>query len=196
MSGSGGLTLRIEEVLLILLVLSLGYLGGVMSTYQLSDLNEKTVYNPSYNLSCPEPVRNVEFTSNNREDTDTGEYIQAAYTDVDYSFDGDEVTVEASDISRPEGKSMRPTIFSGNTLIMKEYTGGTISEGEILRYSTENGYVIHRVQASYLDTGGYLLMKGDNNEHSSRINRSQITHRVTGVLYTTGNQEAASFSDY
>lgn len=166
-----------------------------MSTYQLSDLNEKTVYNPSYNLTCPEPVRNVQFTSTSSSETDTGGYIQAAYTDVDYSFDGDEVTVEASDISRPEGKSMRPTIFSGNTLMLEEYKGETITEGEILRYSTENGYVIHRVQASYLDTGGYLLMKGDNNEHSSRINRSQVTHRVTGVLYTTGNEEATTFRD-
>ncbi|MFB6116419.1 MAG: S24/S26 family peptidase [Candidatus Nanosalina sp.] len=199
MGRSRGYVITIEEVLLILLVLSLGYLGGILSTYHLSDLGEKTVYNPSYNLSCPEPVRNVRLTStvsNSREYSDVGDYIQAAYTDVDYSFENGRIKIPASDISKPEGKSMRPTIFSGNTLILQEYGGGRISEGEILRYSTGDGYVVHRVQANYLDTGGYLLMKGDNNEYSSRINKSQVTHRVAGVLYTPpGFDKSTAFKD-
>lgn len=196
MTGAGRRIIKIEEILLILLVLTIGYLGGVTSTYQLSSLNEKTVYNPSYNLTCPEPVRNVQMTSTEADtEKSTNDYIQAAYTDVDYEVDDGEVAIEVSDVSRPEGKSMRPTIFSGNTLLMSDYDGGKISEGEILRYSTDSGYVIHRVQANYLNTGDYLLMKGDNNEHSSRIEKSQITHRVTGVLYTPQQGEAAAFKD-
>ncbi len=192
---SGNSAIEMEEVLVILLVLTLGYLGGVLSTYQLSDLSEKTVYNPSYNLSCPEPVRNVQMTSTNQESPETNSYIQAAYTSVDFDKNQQEVGISVSDVARPEGKSMRPTIFSGNTVLMEEYQGEEISEGEILRYSTDSGYVIHRVQANYLDTGDYLLMRGDNNEHSSRIEQSQITHKVVGVLYTPEQESKSSFKD-
>lgn len=191
----GRRSIRLDEILAIILVLTLGYLGGVLSTYQISDLNEKTVYNPSYNLSCPEPERNVQMVSTNQRSQETDNYIQAPYTDVGFDIEEEGIKVDISDTSRPEGKSMRPTIFSGNTVLMKEYEGGPISEGEILRYSTDSGDIIHRVQANYLDTGDYILMKGDNNEHASRIEKSQITHRVVGVLYTPEQGKASSFKD-
>ena len=198
MTGRKGFT-DLGDVILILLVLSIGYLGGVATTYELSDLGTETVYNPSYNLTCPEPrpVRDVQMTSTTSENTQNSvnNYIQAAYTDVDYSVNEDEVTVESDKVVKPEGKSMRPTIFSGNTLLLSEYGGGEITEGEILRYKEGDGYVIHRVQANYQDTAGYLLMKGDNNEFSSRVDISQVTHKVTGVLYTDSETQRASFSD-
>jgi hypothetical protein len=79
---------------------------------------------------------------------------------------------------------MQPTIFSGNMALLQRYDGGEIEEGQILRYTKGDSAAIHRVQANYLDTGGYLLMRGDNNRFSERIEKSQITHRVVGILYT------------
>ncbi|PSG99520.1 MAG: hypothetical protein BRC29_05390 [Nanohaloarchaea archaeon SW_7_43_1] len=177
--------LRLGETLIIITVLFTGYLGGMISTHQSTGLDEEPVYNPSYNLTCPEPVTNVEMNSQNQDRRETGNYIQAAYTQIDYDTQQGNIRVDASAVSKPEGKSMRPAIFSGNTVLMKEYKGGSISEGDILRYSTDSGTVIHRVQANYLNTGDYLLMKGDNNEYGSQIQRSQITHRVVGILYTS-----------
>ena len=177
--------LRLGETLIIIAVLVTGYLGGIISTHQLAGLDKEPVYNPSYNLTCPEPVTNVEMASQNQDRRETGNYIQAAYTDIDYDTHQGSIRVDASAVSKPEGKSMRPTIFSGNTVLMEEYKGGPISEGDILRYSTDSGSVIHRVQGNYLNTGDYLLMKGDNNEYSSQIQRSQITHKVVGILYTS-----------
>lgn len=185
---------RLEEAIVIAIIISLGYLGGVISTQQLSSLNEKTVYEPNYNLSCPEPVRNVQMISEkSKNEPNTDNYIQAAYTEPDYTYSDGEVSVEISDISRPEGKSMRPTVFSGNTLLLEKYENGRITEGEILKYTTGSGSVIHRVQANYLDTEQYLLMRGDNNDHSSKVKKSQITHRVVGVLYTPNDANTASF---
>lgn len=187
----------LDELLVILLVLSIGYLGGVASTYTLTDLDKKTVYNPTYNLTCPEPVRNIDsqVRLDYQPETQGNSYIQAPYTDVGYSLDGDTVAVEATDVAQPEGKSMRPTIWTGNTILMQEYEGGPVDTGQILRYKTDDGYVIHRVQANYLETSGYLLMRGDNNEGSSRISQEQITHKVVGVLYTEDDKGYASFSD-
>jgi len=177
--------LRLGETIIIITVLVTGYLGGIISTHQLAGLDKEPVYNPSYNLTCPEPITNVEMASQNQDRRETGNYIQAAYTEIDYDTNQRSIRVDASAISKPEGKSMRPTIFSGNTVLMKEYKGGSISEGDILRYSTDSGSVIHRVQGNYLNTRDYLLMKGDNNEYGSQIQRSQITHKVVGILYTS-----------
>lgn len=184
---------NLGEVLLVILVLAIGYIGGVATTYELSGINDdtQTVYNPTYNLTCPEPEAEITQASNMRSDgsSNMNNYIQASYADVDYSVDGGEASVEIDAVAQPEGKSMRPTIFSGNTVLLEEYENGDISEGEILRYETGDGYVIHRVQANYLETSDYLLMRGDNNEHSTRIKIDQVTHRTVGVLYTDSSSE-------
>ena len=184
---------NLGEVLLVILVLAIGYIGGVATTYEISGLNEETqtVYNPTYNLTCPEPESDITQASNMRSDgsSNVNNYIQASYTDVDYRVNGGEASVDIDAVAQPEGKSMRPTIFSGNTVLLEEYESGDISEGEILRYETGDGYVIHRVQANYLETSDYLLMRGDNNEHSTRIDVDQVTHRAVGVLYTDSSSE-------
>lgn len=194
MRGRKGFS-SLEEVILVVLVLSVGFLGGVVTTYEVSDFGEEVVYDPQYNLSCPEPKNEVQMVSRDSEESSINNYIQAPYTEVDYNFEHQEVSVEADDTINPEGKSMRPTVFSGNTLLLKDFEGGEIKEGEILRYEDGDGFVIHRVQANYLKTSDYLLMRGDNNEYSSRITKDQVTHKVIGVLYTEGANERASFSD-
>ncbi len=179
---------NLGEVLLVVLVLSIGYMGGAVTTYELSNLGEETetVYSPQYNLTLPETVTEDHSTDNLRSDSSTGNtnFIQASYTDVDYSVGEGEASVSVDAVAYPEGKSMQPTIFSGNAVLLEEYDGGSISEGEILRYEKGDGYVIHRVQANYLATSDYLLMRGDNNDQSSRISQEQVTHRVVGVLNT------------
>ncbi|WP_414837327.1 hypothetical protein ACK3SF_03610 [Candidatus Nanosalina sp. VS9-1] len=191
---------NLGEVLLVILVLAIGYLGGAVSTYELSDLGEDTqmVQTPTYNITCPEPQQDLRQADNLRSDgsqSNINNYIQASYTDVDYSVGDGEASVEVDAVAQPEGKSMRPTIFSGNTVLLQAYEGGEITEGEILRYETGDGYVIHRVQANYLETSDYLLMRGDNNEHSSRINVDQVTHRAVGILYTDSSSKYTNFQD-
>lgn len=188
---------NLGEVLLVVLVLAIGYMGGVVTTYEISELGgTETVYSPQYNLSCPAQDKQVEQASNLRTDgSAVNSYIQAPYTEVDYKLGEGEASISIDAVARPEGKSMRPTIFSGNTVLLEEYEGASISEGEILRYETDSGYVIHRVQANYLGTGDYLLMKGDNNRQSSRISRDQITHRVTGLLFTEERPEQTNLGN-
>ena len=195
---------NLGEVLLVILVLTIGYMGGAVSTYEISELGSQTdtVYSPRYNLTCPEyPQETVE--ASNRLETDdqdfqsrnTNNFIQAPYTDVDYKLNDGEASVEVDAVAHPEGKSMRPTIFSGNTVLLSDFEGGDISEGEILRYSSGDGYVIHRVQANYLDTSDYLLMRGDNNDQSERIEVDQVTNRVVGVLNTQERPDYTSLEN-
>ena len=192
---------NLGEVLLVVLVLSIGYMGGAVSTYELSDLGsqEDAVHSPRYNITCPAvPEETVE--ASNTLDTDEGSrstnnFIQAPYTDVDYDLKDGEASVEVDAVAHPEGKSMRPTIFSGNTVLLEEYEDGDISEGEILRYSSGDGFVIHRVQANYLGTSDYLLMRGDNNDQSSRISVDQVTHRVVGILPTEERPDYTSLKN-
>lgn len=192
---------NLGEVLLVVLVLTIGYMGGAVSTYQFSDLGtqQNVVHSPSYNLTCPEiPEETVE--ASNTLDTDEGtrsinNYIQAPYTDVDYQLQDGKASISVDAVAHPEGKSMRPTIFSGNTVLLEEYDGGDITEGEILRYSSGDRFVIHRVQANYLGTSDYLLMRGDNNDQSSRIEIDQVTHRVVGILPTEQRPDYTSLSN-
>jgi len=195
---------NLGEVLLVVLILTIGFMGGAVSTYQLSDLgtDRGTVVRPEINISYPEHRQNS-YEASNRLETDktisdsrdTNNFIQASYTDVNYDLENGEASVKVDAVAHPEGKSMRPTIFSGNTVLLSDYEGGDISEGEILRYSSGDGYVIHRVQANYLDTSDYLLMRGDNNDQSERVEVDQITHRVVGVLNTQERPDYTSLEN-
>jgi len=192
---------NLGEVLLVVLVLTIGYMGGAISTYQISDLGSQqdVVHSPRYNLTCPEMSHQTVEASNTL-NTDEGgrstnNYIQAPYTQVDYDLENGQARVEVDAVAHPEGKSMRPTIFSGNTVLLEEYENGDISEGEILRYSSGDGFVIHRVQANYLGTSDYLLMRGDNNDQSSRIEVDQVTHRVVGILPTEEKPDYTSLKN-
>lgn len=179
--------LPLNQIFLIVFLISIGYIVGSFSTIQAV---QETSVEPKYNLSCPEPVVKVgNQDSNDKDELRTGDgtrnYIQNPETNVGYQKRSDSVEIEIDAVSKPEGMSMRPSIFSGNTLLLEEYNGETLKAGQIIRYSSsDGGHIVHRIRASYIETKGYLLVKGDNTDTQERVEKEDVTHLVYGVLYT------------
>lgn len=107
-------------------------------------------------------------------------YIQANNHKVNYEWQGDGVQVEVDKLIYSNGLSMRPTFFTGHTLLARDYNGGELDEGTIV---SANG-VTHRIVGDYTDTGEYYLTRGDNNRGSEKVEPSEIDSVVIGVLYT------------
>lgn len=107
-------------------------------------------------------------------------YIQANNHKVNYEWRGDGVQVEVDKLIFSNGLSMRPTFFTGHTLLAHDYNGGELDEGTIV---SANG-VTHRIVGDYTDTGEYYLTRGDNNRGSERVETSEIDSIIIGVLYT------------
>lgn len=179
--------LGLTELFLTVFLISTGFALGSLGTL---NTVQETHGRTTYNLSCPDPVVKVDKeVERDRDELRTGSevenYIQNPETRVRYSNEDSSIEVEADAVSRPEGMSMRPTIFTGNTVLLDKYEGEEIGAGQIIRYRSENGgYIIHRVRANYLDTEGYLMVKGDNTDSSEKVEKEQVTHIVEGVLYT------------
>lgn len=186
MARSGG-KLALVELFLVVLLVSLGFALGSFNTL---NTVQQTSEEPVFNLSCPDPVVKVSRTVEEdrdelRADSGVNNYIQNPETEVNYSRTDGLVSVQVDAVSKPEGMSMRPTIFTENTVLLDEYGGEEIESGQIIRYeSDDGGFVIHRVRANYLETQGYLLVKGDNTDSSAKVEQSQVTHVVEGILYT------------
>lgn len=117
-------------------------------------------------------------------------YIQRNSHPISFDFDWNESTVTINDIdtwSQSYGKSMQPTMWSGHTLLMREFNleEDTLQEGMVLRYEKEDGGgVVHRLQGNYHRTSERLLLRGDNNRGPESIDSEQVTHQVVGVLYS------------
>lgn len=107
-------------------------------------------------------------------------YIQANNHKINYNWQGDGIYVETDKLIFANGLSMRPTIFTGHTLLAREYEGGELKEGVIV---SANG-ITHRIVGDYTDTDGYYLTRGDNNRGSERVEPSEIDSVIIGVLYT------------
>lgn len=184
----------ISLAILLTVFLTIGYTAGAATTYFMADLNENVEITPECNVECPEPQRSIQPQVNIEDTSGAFNYIQAPYTPVDFDYNGNELSVNVDALVRPEGKSMRPTIFSGNTLLMQEYTGETLSEGQIIRFRNGDGYTVHRIEGVYTTSSGIYLTRGDNNDASERVNQEDITHVVKGVLFTDleNNREALS----
>ena len=102
------------------------------------------------------------------------DYAQPAhYADVSYD----------TTLKFDYGLSMAPTIFAGNTLMVKEYRSQELKEGQILCYQKKGmeSMACHRILTIYPDR---LIVKGDNNRYAESINRSDILAMVVGVKYT------------
>lgn len=108
--------------------------------------------------------------------------IQSYHLDnVDVDKRGNKICVDDMDrVVSISGFSMRPTMFDGNYVILKEYSGQVITEGMIVRFEKDDGFVIHRVRGIYDD---YIYTQGDSNKYGEKINRTQITDIVTGVIF-------------
>ena len=77
---------------------------------------------------------------------------------------------------------MEPTIFPGNTIVLRAYTLDTeLREGQIIRFIYEDRTYVHRVLAVYEDK---IITQGDNSDKTESISRKDITHVIVGVLYT------------
>jgi len=179
--------LAVAELLLVVFLVSTGFVMGSFTTLNsIQGTQEKS----TYNLSCPDPVVKVDKSVEKERDelrasSEPNYYIQNPETQVSYSEEEKSLEIEVNAVSRPEGMSMRPTIFTGNTVLLDKYENKEIEAGQIIRYRSENGgHIIHRVRADYLDTEGYLLVKGDNTDTSERVEKGKVTHIVEGVLYT------------
>lgn len=109
--------------------------------------------------------------------------IQPAHVDVQVSSDDGAVVVAGNlSWSGLRGPSMEPTIFPGNTLLLRAYALDTeLNEGQIIRFVYENRTYVHRVLAVYEDE---IITQGDNSDKTESISRQDITHVVVGVLYT------------
>lgn len=107
--------------------------------------------------------------------------IQSAHSDIDYLINGTDVVIKNVSANKITGFSMRPTIFTGNTLLLVTYDNQKLKEGEIIIFENEeNISVTHRIKGIYAD---YLYTQGDNNQAHEKINYSQIKYIVVGVLY-------------
>jgi len=109
-------------------------------------------------------------------------YIQANYEDVNYSLGPESVTVkEVDQLVSVYGSSMRPTAFTGHTFLATEYDNQSLEEGTIV---TTSGGVAHRIEADYVSTSGYYMVRGDNGDSRERVSPEEIEMVVIGVLYT------------
>lgn len=109
-------------------------------------------------------------------------FIQEPYTEVNYSVGSTSFTVEDVDgYGVGYGYSMRPTIFDGNTILYKNYTGQDLDSGMIVSYDREGESVTHRIRGVYK---GSVTVQGDNTDNWESISKSDIDLIALGVLFT------------
>lgn len=101
---------------------------------------------------------------------------------VSYNFSGDSISIEGVSLAKALGSSMRPTIQTGDTMLIKPYTKDTpLREGMIVSYSKDGKELVHRIDALYAD---FFTAKGDNSDVSEDVSYSAINGVVVGVLFS------------
>lgn len=99
----------------------------------------------------------------------------------DYKLLDNSVTLENVTLAKALGSSMRPTIQTGDTMLIKPYTEDTpLREGMIVSYSKDGKELVHRIDALYAD---HFTAKGDNSEATEDVSYSAINGIVVGVLF-------------
>lgn len=141
---------------------------------------------PEINLSCPKTVLNSSCPnpsiSVSTKFDSYFNYIQAPHTNVYFEKDSGKVIVYNAEIIEMTGKSMRPTMFTGNKALAIPYHGGEVEEGWIIMYHKQGkGYITHRITGVYKDT---VTVQGDNNNMEEIVNKGDIKKIIVGVLYT------------
>lgn len=98
-----------------------------------------------------------------------------------YKLLDDSVTLENVTLAKALGISMRPSIETGDTMLIKSYTKDTpLREGMIVSYTQDGKELVHRIHALYAD---YFTAKGDNADVAEDVPYSAINGIVVGVLF-------------
>lgn len=170
-------------VAIVVTVVTVGYVTGAVTA---TAAVHQTSKSQTHEVTCSRPPLSEQNTGEDRlgPQPNIGTRARNPATDIDYRTQPEHVKVLVDATSKPEGASMRPSIYSGNTVLLKNYTGENLESGQIIRYQSGAGHTIHRITASYDDTSGHVLTKGDNNDEPERVKVSTITHVAVGVLYT------------
>lgn len=110
-------------------------------------------------------------------------------TNPDYStevsvFQDRTAEVEGIDITgKIWGDSMHPSLQDGDKLLMEEYESkDQLQEGAIIRFDGGDNYMIHRITSDYKEVG-HVVTSGDKVEYKEKVNLTDITHVVKGVVY-------------
>jgi len=117
-------------------------------------------------------------------------YIQASHTDVKYYEAVSPLTGEGNICiknvkdQRVVGSSMQPTTYTGNTILVKNFTSiYELKEGMIITYvDDKEGVMAHRVKGVY--PPDYVITQGDASNYWQRVNYDNITGIVVGLLFT------------
>lgn len=100
-----------------------------------------------------------------------------------YKLLDNSVTLEDVTVAKALGSSMRPTIETGDTMLIKPYTEDTpLREGMIVSYSKDGKELVHRIDALYTD---HFTAKGDNSDVSEDVSYSAINGVVVGILFSS-----------
>jgi hypothetical protein len=98
-----------------------------------------------------------------------------------YKLLDNSVTLENVTLAKALGSSMRPSIETGDTMLIKPYTKDTpLREGMIVSYTKDGKELVHRIDALYID---YFTAKGDNADVAEDVPYSAINGIVVGVLF-------------
>ncbi len=110
-------------------------------------------------------------------------FVQGSHQILKYQLTSQGFFVDSADnFGTFNGPSMQPTIYDGNIVIEKTYSGQSLEEGQIVRFIRDDGTaIIHRVRADY---GNSVFVQGDSLKEGEIINKDQITHIIIGVLFT------------
>ena len=84
---------------------------------------------------------------------------------------------------RVAGGSMAPAVRPGDTIIVQSCGMGEVSAGEIVVFMRSGRLVVHRAQASVVDSGeSHLLTCGDRNRKlDARVTGAELLGRVTCI---------------
>ncbi len=107
--------------------------------------------------------------------------FSAEKTGCNYKLLDNSVTLENVTLAKALGSSMRPSIETGDTMLIKLYTKDTpLREGMIVSYTQDEKELVHRIDALYAD---YFTAKGDNADLTEDVPYSAIDGVVVGVLF-------------
>jgi hypothetical protein len=155
-----------------------GFFSG--NLYAASGLNDFELPTRDVKVERPDVSVINNHSVSNRFSPERFFYIQPAKHDVELDWNGRTAEVRTDQVLYNQGSSMRPTFWTGHTLLAQQTDGEDLDEGTIV----SNGNFTHRIKADYTDTGGYYLTQGDNNNDYERMAPSEVKYKVVGVIYT------------